>query len=224
MLKIGWTTGYAYLSCSIVALNLERSRVTLAPSVHLPRPPSLHLEGTNDASFTRAIPRTPRVARSLFEVEALTGLRHQLHLPVCTCVSRVTSKCDRPTRRVCLIHEWNDVGRDSIGGKVIESQKSRGKKFCNCDDDCGEVLRCDWGGGGKGRFLLEIMEYNRSLGFVVIFFFFLEVFGEKKGNSFDYIIIVIGEDIVNTFRIMNWIVLAGQIIFYVSRNLVTCVK
>lgn len=99
MLKIGWTTGYAYLSCSIVALNLERSRVTLAPSVHLPRPPSLHLEGTNDASFTRAIPRTPRVARSLFEVEALTGLRHQLHLPVCTCVSRVTSKCDRPTPR-----------------------------------------------------------------------------------------------------------------------------
>lgn len=149
MLKIGWTTGYAYLSCSIVALNLERSRVTLAPSVHLPRPPSLHLEGTNDASFTRAIPRTPRVARSLFEVEALTGLRHQLHLPVCTCVSRVTSKCDRPTRRVCLIHEWNDVGRDSIGGKVIESQKSRGKKFCNCDDDCGEVLRCDWGGGKR---------------------------------------------------------------------------
>lgn len=58
-------------------------------------------------------------------------------------------------------------------------------------------------GGGEGRFLLEIMEYNRSLGFVVIFFFFLEVFGEKKGNSFDYIIIVIGEDIVNTFRIMN---------------------
>lgn len=42
MLKIGWTTGYAYLSCSIVALNLERSRVTLAaiaPSVHLPPPP-----------------------------------------------------------------------------------------------------------------------------------------------------------------------------------------
>lgn len=42
MLKIGWTTEYAYLSCSIVALNLERSRVTLAaiaPSVHLPPPP-----------------------------------------------------------------------------------------------------------------------------------------------------------------------------------------
>lgn len=59
----------------------------------------------------------------------------------------------RARARVCLIHEWNDVGRDSIGGKVIESQKSRGKKFCNCDDDCGEVLRCDWGGGG-GRTLL----------------------------------------------------------------------
>lgn len=35
-------------------------------------------------------------------------------------------------------------------------------------------------GGGEGRFLLEIMEYNRSLGFVVIFFFFWKFLEKKK--------------------------------------------
>lgn len=109
MLKIGSEVGQPdtrYLSRSIVALNLERSwprttRVTLVWShPPLPSPPSLHLEGTNDASFTRAIPRTPRVARSLFEVEALTGLRHQLHLPVCTC----TSACDEQVRSTDTVY------------------------------------------------------------------------------------------------------------------------
>lgn len=147
MLKIGSEVGQPdtrYLSRSIVALNLERSwprttRVTLVWShPPLPSPPSLHLEGTNDASFTRAIPRTPRVARSLFEVEALTGLRHQLHLPVCTC----TSACDEQVRstdtaRVCtcvcvcvrLIHQTMLAAILSGGEKVIESQKSRGEKI-----------------------------------------------------------------------------------------------
>lgn len=109
MLKIGSEVGQPdtrYLSRSIVALNLERSwprttRVTLVWShPPLPSSPSLHLEGTNDASFTRAIPRTPRVARSLFEVEALTGLRHQLHLPVCTC----TSACDEQVRSTDTVY------------------------------------------------------------------------------------------------------------------------
>lgn len=149
MLKIGSEVGQPdtrYLSRSIVALNLERSwprttRVTLVWShPPLPSPPSLHLEGTNDASFTRAIPRTPRVARSLFEVEALTGLRHQLHLPVCTC----TSACDEQVRStdtarvcacvcVCTVDTPNDVGRDSIGGgkgnreSKIERRKNSSK-------------------------------------------------------------------------------------------------
>lgn len=146
MLKIGSEVGQPdtrYLSRSIVALNLERSwprttRVTLVWShPPLPSPPSLHLEGTNDASFTRAIPRTPRVARSLFEVEALTGLRHQLHLPVCTC----TSACDEQVRStdtvyvcVCVcVYGWYTKRcwpRFYRGGeKVIESQKSRGEKI-----------------------------------------------------------------------------------------------
>lgn len=57
-------------------------------------------------------------------------------------------------------------------------------------------MRLTGGRGGRGKdasyLKLELIN-NRSLGFVVFFFFSGEVFGEK-GNGFDYIIIVIGDD------------------------------
>lgn len=160
MLKIGSEVGQPdtrYLSRSIVALNLERSwprttRVTLVWShPPLPSPPSLHLEGTNDASFTRAIPRTPRVARSLFEVEALTGLRHQLHLPVCTC----TSACDEQVRstdtaRVCtcvcvcvrLIHQTMLAAILSGGRKGNRESKIERRKNSSKTATMPTISRC----------------------------------------------------------------------------------
>lgn len=97
------TTGYTLpvvLNCRVEPENtpkqepLSHARAISPPSFFCLSPPSCFSpspspfapfldasEGTNDASFTRAIPRTPRVPGSLFQVEALTGLRHQLHLP-----------------------------------------------------------------------------------------------------------------------------------------------
>lgn len=143
MLKIGSEVGQPdtrYLSRSIVALNLERSwarttRVTLVWSHPLLSPslPSIWRELT-----TRRLHGQSLEPQGWLEV--CLKLRHwpdSVINSIYRCVrvyarvSRVTSKCDRPTPRaracVCVVDTPNDAGRDSIGGwKVIESQKSRG--------------------------------------------------------------------------------------------------